>query len=259
LHLLEQKGKSLLKCIFPESIDIEMSHIVLDTNMNIPFELLCNGQMFALKYSIGRKLRVTGSIQEVMRREIKLKINRRAEKIRALLIADPESTLEGAVQECNLISEELSKVIDVDYIKQEEATFAHVIDLLLRGYTIIHYAGHLTETGFPFAYKTLSADMVKLFLNGSPIVFINGCKSAGTVHTGLAQAFLQGGALGYIGTPFDIHDKAAADIAISFYKHCLDHYSIGEAMRIAKEKAYQENNIAWTCFMLFGDPTLLLI
>ncbi|MGD2250789.1 MAG: CHAT domain-containing protein [Candidatus Methanofastidiosia archaeon] len=259
LNQLEQKGKDLLQCIFPQFEEIDMSHIVLDTNMNIPFELLFGDQAFALKYSIGRKLRITGSIKDATNREIWLEMEPNSEKIRALVIADVDSNFRGVIPECDLIYKNLSKLIDVDYMKKKEMTFPDILERLLKGYTIIHYAGHLTDSGFPFPQKGLSMDMIGKSLPGSPIVFINGCKSAGVVHTGLTQAFLKGGALGYVGTPFIIHDTAAADIAISFYRNCLDHYSIGEALRMAKEKAYKENNIAWACFVFYGDPTLSLI
>lgn len=259
LNHLEQKGKDLLECIFPQFEEIDVSHIVLDTNMNIPFELLFGDQAFALKYSIGRKLRVTGSMKDATNRKTWLEMEANPEKIRALVIADVDSNFRGVIPECDLIYKNLSKFIDVDYIKKKEITFPEILERLLKRYTIIHYAGHLTDSGFPFPQEGMPMDMIGKSLPGSPIVFINGCKSAGIVHTGLTQAFLKGGALGYIGTPFIIHDKAAADIAISFYRNCLDHYSIGEALRLAKEKAYKENNIAWACFVLYGDPTLPLI
>jgi CHAT domain-containing protein len=74
----------------------------------------------------------------------------------------------------------------------------------------------------------------------------------------VAEAFLRGGAIGYIGSVWDIHDTAAAQLAVDFYMNSRLH-SMGEALRKAKEKAYQERNIAWLCFVLFGDPTLQLI
>lgn len=256
LSLLQRKGKELLKYALPEPImdDIEMSHIVLETNVHaIPFELMWIDQFFALKYAVGRRLRVT--------RPVRMRNPEDTETLRALIIADPTSNLKGALTECNNLTAELDKLIDTDYITQTEATCGHVKTLLQSGYTIIHYAGHVNvdENGLQLSDGVLDSHTIQENLRGSPLVFINGCKSAGIAHTELAEAFLQGGALGYIGSLWDIHDVAAAELAINFYTSSLNYYTIGEALRMAKERALQEHSIAWLCFVLFGDPTLRLI
>lgn len=251
---LKVKGGELLKFAIPQEVvqELETSHLILETNANdIPFELMCSDQFFALKYAIGRRLRIS--------EPVKIGTSEDIDALRALIIADPSGNLEGAVTECDYVEAELDRLIDTHYIKKTEATCDHVLDCFNAGYTIIHYAGHVKEPGLQLSDGILDSVTIRENVKGTPIVFINGCKSAGVAHTGLAEAFLRGGALGYIGSLWDIHDKAAAQLATTFYVNCLHYYTVGEALRMAKESAFSENNVAWLCFILFGDPTLRMI
>jgi hypothetical protein len=251
---LKREGELLVNDVFKESfyLDPDVSHIVLDTDMvDIPFELMWHQTFFALQYSIGRRLRVRGPLVLNPPSEV--------ERNRALIIADPDSTLGEAVRECDYLAQNLSRLIDINYIKQEEVTIEKVRALLHSGYTIIHYAGHVTEQGLDLCDGVLRADVIMHNLVGAPLVFVNGCKSAGVLATPLTEAFLQSGALGYLGSLWDIHDIAAAQVAVDFYTHCLQHHTLGEALRKAKKTAFDRHNIAWTCFVLFGDPTLQLL
>lgn len=253
LKLLQEKGKTLLECAGSESLlKSEMSHIVLETNANdIPFELMWADEFFALKYAIGRRLRIAGPAE--------MRSPEDSDALRALIIADPKENLREAVAECEYVEAELKKLIATSYIRRSAATCENVRSYLRSGYTIIHYAGHVDESGLQLSDGILDSDTIRKTVRGRPIVFINGCKSAGVVNTELAEAFLRGGAVGYIGSLWDIHDVAAAQLAITFYRNSLHHYSLGEALRMAKESAFHDNNIAWLCFVLFGDPTLRLI
>ena len=252
LSKLEKKGRNLLKASIPPDImeGLEMSHIVLETDMDdTPFELMYSHKFFALKYAVGRRLRVTGLAQVKTRLSIG--------KPRALIIGDPQCNLGTALTECDYLNRELSRLIDTHYLPQEKATWEAVTTCLIEGYSIIHYAGHADEKGLHLSDEILDTDTVATLLWGNPLVFINGCYSART-HTKLAEAFLRGGALGYIGSVWEIHDAAAAQFATDFYTSSFEH-SIGEALRLAKVNAFYKNNVAWLCFILFGDPTLRLI
>ena len=254
LPLLQKKGTQLLAHAVPESMRDyldEMNHIVLETNINdTPFELMWDNHFFAVKYAVGRRLKVSGPV--CMTRED-------VERIRALIIADPAGDLKDAVTECDYITDELNKIIDTDYLIQREATCERVADFIQSGYTLIHYAGHVDEKGLQLSNGWLDSFTIQQIVKGSPLVFINGCQSAGRATTALAEAFLQAGAVGYIGSVWDIHDVAAAHLAVDFYTNSLHHHTIGEALRMAKESALQKRSIAWACFVLFGDPTLQLI
>ncbi|KYK32292.1 MAG: CHAT domain-containing protein [Theionarchaea archaeon] len=253
LSLLQEKGKELFHCAIPSHMvqELDTPHVVLETNMDtIPFELMWSDTVFAVKYAMGRRLRVAGPGR------IKLEDT---ESLRALIIADPTGTLKGAFRECEHLAAELDRLVDTHYISKA-ATCNQVLDCLRTGYTIIHYAGHV-ESGLPLSDGVLDADTIQRNVKGRPVVFINGCKSAGMAHThtALAEAFLRGGAVGYIGSLWDVHDMAAALLATDFYTTCLQKYTVGEALRKAKENAFLKSSIAWLCFVLFGDPTLRLI
>lgn len=249
---LEKKGKDLLQCTAPHEIleGLEMSHMVLETTMDdTPFELMYSDTFFALKYAIGRRLLVTEPVSVRARRD--------RGKLRALIIADPQCDLKEALTECDYLKAELAHLLETYYLPQEKATWEEVLTCLAQGYSIIHYAGHASEEGLHLSDRVLEPSDIETLLWGNPIVFINGCNSAKT-HTRLAEAFLRGGALGYIGSVWEIHDVAAAELATDFYTNSFQ-YSVGEALRMAKAAAFYKNNVSWLCFILFGDPTLRLI
>ena len=252
LSELEEKGRTLLDASIPPGItdELEMSHIILETNTDdTPFELMYSSDFFSLKYAVGRRLRVEGSATARTRID--------TGRLRAVIIGDPTCTLRKALIECDYLEKELSRLIETLYLPQEKATWKKVTNCLIEGYSIIHYAGHADEKGLYLSDKILEPDTIETLLWGNPVVFINGCNSART-HTKLAEAFLRGGALGYIGSVWEIHDAAAAELAADFYTACFKH-SIGEALRRAKVTAFHRDSVAWLCFILFGDPTLRLI
>ncbi|MBU7019643.1 MAG: CHAT domain-containing protein [Theionarchaea archaeon] len=250
---LKHEGESLYERVLGESsYQDDISHIALETDLiDVPFELMWHRTFFALQYGVGRRLRTRGPLV--------LNAPHPMEKHRALILADPDGTLDETVRECDYLADALSRLVDTDYIKQEEVTTEKVRTLLHTGYTIIHYAGHVTQQGLELSDAALKGSVIMRHLVGAPLVFVNGCRSAGVLTTPLAEAFLQGGALGYLGSLWDVHDIPAAQLAVDFYKHCLHHHTIGEALQKAKKTAFDNSNIAWTCFVLFGDPTLHLI
>jgi hypothetical protein len=258
LSKLQKKGHNLFECVIPEGMsEFEMPYMLIETNTDdIPFELMWDSDFFALQYSMGRRLKVKSVQNKKEFQGVKTSEN---DSIRALIIADPTNDLPEAVTECNIIKEELERLMDVKYIEHKEATCEYLLSGFREGYTIIHYAGHVTDHGLQLSDGVLPPDEIVHNVGGTPLTFINGCKSAGIAHTELAQGFLQGGSLGYIGSIWDIHDEAAAWLAVDFYLNAFYFYRIGEALRMAKESAFKENNFAWLCFVLFGDPTLTLL
>lgn len=257
LSKLRKKGETLFECVVPDVLpEFDMPFLLLETNIDdIPFELMWDSEFFALQYGMGRRLKVTSAQNKTIQKVE----GSRGDTIRALIIADPTDNLPEAVEECEIIRQELERFMDVTFINPAEATCERVSSGLGEGYTIIHYAGHVTEKGLQLADGVLQSDEIITSVSGRPLIFINGCKSAGIAHTELAKGFLQGGALGYIGSMWEIHDKAAARLAVDFYLNAFYFYRIGEALRMAKERAFKENNFAWLCFVLFGDPTLTLL
>jgi hypothetical protein len=255
LEKIKSAGNQLLGQLLPQSFQEELSmhHLVIETDMHdIPFELMCSDITFALHYAMGRRLRM---------RESGVPITPSGGKdvatSRALIIADPEDNLTAALRECDYLYDELDNLLDVHYLTGSMATVEAISACFQEGYSIIHYAGHAGPHGLQLADGELNSSNFHTCLRGRPLVFINGCNSAGA-NAQIAESFLRGGSIGYIGSVWEIHDISAARFAINFYSYTVQ-YTIGEALRMAKEKAFREENIAWLCFILFGDPTLSLI
>ncbi|KYK37158.1 MAG: hypothetical protein AYK19_07375 [Theionarchaea archaeon DG-70-1] len=187
--------------------------------------------------------------------------NPRKREKKALIIADPTKTMPEAVTECDYLKETLQDYFAITYLKPEEARKVDVMYHLSLGYDIIHYAGELKKNPCLPVYKdVLTCAEIERNLEGSPVVFLNGCGSAKTFSydiEGLAEVFLQRGALSYIGSLWSIHDRRAAEIAAEFYRNCL-HHPVGEALRLSREKHYSSEDITWAAFVMYGDPTLNL-
>ena len=246
LSLLQKRGKELFNYIVVKGIEKELriSYLILETNMNdVPFELMWHDNFFALKYAMGRRLKIGGKITPKTYEEMEIP--------RALIIADPKSNLREAIIECDYLSAELAKLMEVRYIRHRKATYAEILRCLGENYNIIHYAGLVDQDKLVLSDKSLDFSKIETHLRGSPFVFMSGSSMK------IVEAFLHGGAIGYIGCLRNIHDIAAARFAMDFYTNSFRH-TVGEALRIAKERAFYENNVAWLCYILFGDPTLKL-
>jgi len=108
------------------------------------------------------------------------------------------------------------------------------------------------DKGLVLSDGVMTPEEVNDFIVGTPVVFVNGCKSED-----LARAFLSGGAMAYVGTIHPVHDTSAAEIAADFYDFCLQ-YQIGEALRRARD-AHTAKDLVWASLVMYGDPTLKLL
>ena len=252
---LKKMGTIIYKHFIPRDFAQKLVHhyIVLETEDNqIPWELMYSDQFFALKYAISRRIK-SEKAPEIH--------NPRKRGKKALIIADPTETLPEAITECEYLKGTLQDYFAVTYLTPREARKVDVMYHLSQGYDIVHYAGELKEDHCLPVYKdVLTCEEIEKTLEGSPIVFLNGCGSAKTFSynvEGLAEVFLQRGALSFIGSLWSIHDKTAAEIAAEFYRNCLDH-PVGESLRLSREKYYSSEDITWAAFVMYGDPTLNL-
>jgi hypothetical protein len=151
-------------------------------------------------------------------------------------------------------------------------------------YDIIHYAGHAffdsshpAQSGLVLdGSETCSAEKIQRLIYGSPLVFLNACETArladpekprtpegayeGDPRDGLASAFLYGGAMACIGNSWPVPDTVAAAFAVAFYNSALEGFSLGEAMRVARQTVAAQfpQDPAWASFAFYGDPGLSL-
>ncbi len=212
-------------------------------DVEIPWELMYSDNFFALKYAVSRRIVTTESVT------IRPSPTKRGR--RALVISNPSGNLPAAKIECEIVYKRLKQKMDVVYIEGNEADSPRIANQFGQGFDIIHFAGHV-DNGLLLADGLMNPQDVREFLLGTPIVFVNGCRSED-----LARAFLLGGAMAYVGTIHPIHDESAALIAADFYDLCLK-YRIGEALRRARQY-HVTKDIVWASLVMYGDPTLKLL
>ncbi len=244
-NVLQETGTEIYQNFIPKDFSAILKEKFLFIEVDdteIPWELMYSDDFFALKYAISRRVI---SPEPVHTRE------KRTSKRRALIISDPAENLPGAQTECSIVYKRLRHKIDTVIVEGQQATMMRVVNLFGQGFDIIHFAGHVTD-GFVLADGVLTPEEVKEFIAGTPVVFVNGCKSEE-----LARAFLLGGAMAYVGTTHPIHDESAADIAADFYDLCLQ-YRIGEALRRAREH-HTDRDLVWASLIMYGDPTSKLL
>jgi CHAT domain-containing protein len=252
---LRKMGTVLYRYFIPREFADRLTHHYLlceAEDMQIPWELLYSDQYFGLKYAISRRIKSERVTNTYVRKQRKKK---------ALIIVDPTERVPEAISECQWLKKALQNFFEVTYLKPEKAKKHDVMYHFSQEYDIIHYAGDLDdESCLPVYRDVLTCEEIEKTLEGSPLVFINGCGSAkGLTHDvgGLARVFLERGALSFVGSLWSIHDEKAAALATEFYKNTL-WYPVGEALRSSREKYYSSFDITWAAFVMYGDPTLRL-
>ena len=244
-NVLQETGAEIYQNFIPKDFSkiLKGKFLFIEVDdTEIPWELMYLDDFFALKYAISRRII---SPEPVHVRE------KRIRKRRALIISDPAENLPGAQTECEIVYKRLKRKIDTVLVEGQQATMMKAANFFGQGFDIIHFAGHI-EDGLVLSDGVMSPQEVREFIVGTPVVFINGCKSEE-----LARAFLLGGATAYVGTIYPIHDESAADTAADFYDLCLQ-YRIGEALRRAREH-HTDKDLVWASLIMYGDPTSKLL
>jgi hypothetical protein len=288
--LLQHVGDLMFRLLIPEQMQSYLidsaatkhGSLTITTNDHeLPWELMyAKGQFLCLERAVARL-----PMGQAFPRRTQPRIR---EKVRFLLIyADPSSNLSAAKREVLEIKRRLKENwgdrIEVDDIMERKASGSALNEALSAGrYDVIHYAGHAyfnandsDMSGLLLHQKEVFvAQKVRRLLEGRPLVFLNACETARTANeedpqkvdyllqpaSGLASAFIYGGAIGCIGSLWPIYDKPAEEFAIEFYNRVLDGYMIGQAMLEARQTIYQRfpQSATWAAFVLYGNPTSIL-
>jgi predicted ATPase/CHAT domain-containing protein len=143
-------------------------------------------------------------------------------------------------------------------------------------YQIIHFAGHARPGAILLADGWMEAAEMQAAVTGAPFIFINGCASAQTAgglvtsqqpaieqpvaplpSSSLANAFLRGGASGFIGMLWPVLDGSARQLAVDFYRLALQTLPVGEALRQARWRSRQQgaHQLVWAAPVLYGALT----
>jgi hypothetical protein len=244
--ILREAGKVIYQNFIPEDFSdiLKAKFLFLEVeDPEIPWELMYADNFFAVNYAVSRRIVTTDKvhIRHISRKKGK----------RALVICDPTDTLPGAQAECEIVYKRLNQKMDTIFLEGEHAHARRVANLFGQEFDIIHFAGHM-ENGLVLSDGVMTPEEVREYIVGTPVVFVNGCKSED-----LARAFLLGGAMAYVGTIYPVHDRSAASIAADFYDLCL-RYRIGEALRRARV-LHIGKDLVWASLVMYGDPTLKLL
>ena len=267
---LKQLGILMYDLSIPEEIKPELKNLstplVIRTNQSqLPWELLHDGEEFlGIKRPVARAIWTrVGRIHNdaPVLRQIRTSI---------LIISDPTGQLPQARIETKNLIQSLPDTIDFEVVSGEDATVAEVLLMLNSSkYNVIHYSGDVgLDTKKKSYYLKLAdgklfASDIKRGSRGQPLVFVNGCSSSaenpGT--EGIARAFLDRGASGFIGTLWPVLDEGAQIFATHFYRAILRGTPLGEALRLARKKTKEDRpyDATWASFVLYGNPYTRII
>ena len=139
--------------------------------------------------------------------------------------------------------------------------------------SVLHFAGHNTFTdesgslisldGGPLRPSDLSyARQRHAFESTRPLVFLNGCRTAGEVPgftqmIGWASEFMGAGAGAFIGSLWAVRSAAAMAFAAEFYRALVrDGETLGLAsLRARQAIAADEGDPTWLAYTVYGNPS----
>ncbi|MFO0592363.1 MAG: CHAT domain-containing protein [Polyangiaceae bacterium] len=298
---LVDMGDFLFRLFLPEAVqrylqDDPTCSVTITTNdLVIPWELMHDGADFlCLRRPMARM--PMGTFLPRGR-----PIVRSSDALRFLLVW-PDEGLQGARKEIADIKAALRGLAEKSYRieitelgpdenraeKRERATGQALNEKLRSGrFDVIHFAGHASFNAknpdlsalLMVDREPFFAEKIRKLTKGSPFVFLNACESGATSAeakkdplarssylqlpaSGLASAFIYGGALGCIGTLWEVPDDGAARLAIEIYERILEGRMIGDALLEGRNVLHQNHEIAkqltWAAFVLYGDPTFCI-
>jgi hypothetical protein len=278
---LRQSGFFLFEELLPLPVQHELNessaeYLIINIDdglVHIPWELLYTGSDFLCrKFSMGRVVRTRQSFSRPQPRTL-------ATPLSMLIICDPSGDLDKACEEGDLIRGELDRLplaITADLFNYgiDSASFKEY----LRGYDIIHYAGHADytpdnpgESGWLLCGSKFTATDIRQLSPHLPfpaLVFANACQSGQTAEWrldegfedrifGMANAFLLSGVQHYIGTFWEVLDESSCEFSVAFYRHLIRGEAVGSALKKAREhlvETFGEETIVWASYMLYGNP-----
>ncbi|MGB0383469.1 MAG: CHAT domain-containing protein [Ardenticatenaceae bacterium] len=278
---LERLGQLLFNMLLPPTLQDALRALpdqqpimLTTTDIEIPWELLHDGEQFlALKHPFSRRLWSSASVRA----------NEQSSDDQSLLfISNPTGDLEEADSETELLMDLFEPESDDDpyprFLGNKGATRWQVLEALGMGYEIIHYSGHAEPGKLLLADGEMTTEEIQNALQGHPFVFLNACYSAkemasqeldesgmvpyaGLTARNLAQAFIMGGAAGFMGTLWPVFDQSSREFAEWFYTRLRKGMAVGEALRQTRQQMYEERpgDPIWASFVLYGDPMLKVI
>lgn len=254
-QLLQPPGGSVLELV--RRLQESTEPLVVRTNESVvPWELLHDGENFlGLAADLGRRAVVANRV--IGGRDI-------GPVRRALVVGDTLGDLPKAREEVDRISGWLSdQGIECTVLTGPEATLGRVIRELADediSHDLFHFSGHVSNapdaTGLLVHRRELIDEPALRTLagrGGPPVVFINGCASAGLTMS-VCRSFMLMGAKSVVGTRAAVDDTSALRFAEAFYGQLRQSVSAGAAVRQARLVLAGQADDSWAAFVLYGDP-----
>jgi hypothetical protein len=238
--------------------------------LNIHWEAFpLGGKPLGIIIPVGRILEVKGEVVGGRERDFMLNI---------LLIGDSGRRIEGLT--------ELSVKSEIDSIKEtiesvKEKLEGYSINIrssvdederlsdILRecSWDVLHFAGHAITKGEKVMWVVGGSywdpDDELRGIIAPRLVFANACGTAEVTNAQImsqAEAFMRQGTSIFIGALAPIHDNDAVEFAKKFYKLLIEEKEpVGEALRGAREKLYNNGSPVWRFYVLYGDPRMKII
>lgn len=223
--------------------------------LDVPWELLDTGAgALSLGWAMSRSLqRAAGApTTEATHRPLR----------RALIVADPDGELDESYAEGVALHAALKKREGLAVTLRAADVDADFVRRHLRAFDLLHYAGHVDETGWRMADSTLaSRDIARLAGGGEvpQVVFVNGC--GGVRHEdqsgAMLDAWFAAGVQHVVGPLFDLPDRLGREAARRFYGALFSGAPIAEALRrtrVALAEDIGEGTTPWGAYVLYGDP-----
>lgn len=154
-----------------------------------------------------------------------------------------------------------------------EASLAQVHELLEAVPSVLHFAGHSAFTdeagsmisldGGPLRPDDICYARQKHALEAvSPLVFFNGCRTAGEIPgfaqmNGWATEFMGAGAAAFIGSLWAVRSSPARTFAEELYRALVrDRQTLGIASLKARQAvAADESDPTWLAYAIYGNPS----
>ncbi|NVM31732.1 MAG: CHAT domain-containing protein [Candidatus Helarchaeota archaeon] len=266
-----QVYESIPKQIRKTIQSIEPKYLMIETgDLLVPWELAYDGEDFLCsKYCLGK--RVFDETRDFRPPPFCI-----GKKILDLVFigASPQNVPEISVtEELDLFDVyEQTERIHLRKLIEPDAKKGKVLEVLNQG-DVIHLTCHgkfeekePLDSALLLSDDILTADEIDdMEMSNWPLIFANAC-STGAISDkivgigGIARAFLEAGAIAFLGPLFEIPDDIALDFAKEFYNGLLyNDENVGEAiLSTRKELREKYGGVFWAIFSLYGDPTLNL-
>lgn len=141
---------------------------------------------------------------------------------------------------------------------------------------LLHFATHnvqhdggLTDSYIPldgqrFSQAFLGPLYRETLRERTPLVFMNACTAAGTspTYTGMtswANCFLNAGAGAFLGSLWEVRDRAAREFSVAFYSTLKEGKTLADAMQAGRGAITDKaGDPTWLAYTLYGDPNATL-